>query len=81
MGRKTRVLGFSVAPDIAEEYEQLAERQKKTKSELFRQMVEAYKARLEEEEFFRLQKKMARRAQNRGVFTEKEVERMVFEDR
>jgi len=81
MGRKTRVLGFSVAPDIAEEYEQLAERQKKTKSELFRQMVEAYKARLEEEEFFRLQKKMARRAQKKGVFTEKEVERLVFEDR
>jgi len=81
MGRKTKILGFSVAPDIAEEYEQLAERQKKTKSELFRQMVEAYKARLEEEEFFRLQKKMARRAQKRGVFTEKEVERLVFEDR
>lgn len=81
MGRKTRVLGFSVAPDIAEEYEQLAERQRKTKSELFRQMVEAYKARLEEEEFFRLQKKMARRAQKKGVFTEKEVERLVFEDR
>lgn len=81
MGRKTRVLGFSVAPDIAKEYEQLAERQRKTKSELFRQMVEAYKARLEEEEFFRLQKKMARRAQKKGVFTEKEVERLVFEDR
>lgn len=81
MGRKTRVLGFSVAPEIAEEYEQLAGRQRKTKSELFRQMVEAYKAKLDEEEFFRLQKKMARRAQKKGVFTEKEVERLVFEDR
>lgn len=81
MGRKTRVLGFSVAPDIAEEYEQLAERQRKTKSELFRQMVEAYKAKLEEEEFFRLQRKMARRARKKGVFTEKEVEKLVFEDR
>ena len=81
MGRKTRVLGFSVAPDIAEEYEQLAERQRKTKSELFRQMVEAYKARLEEEEFFRLQKRMTRRTRKKGVFTEKEVERLVFEDR
>jgi len=81
MGRKTRVLGFSVAPDIAEEYEQLAERQRKTKSELFRQMVEAYKTTLDEEKFFRLQKKMARRAKKKGVFTEKEVERLVFEDR
>lgn len=81
MGRKSRVLGFSVAPEIAEEYEELAERQRKTKSELFRQMVEAYKARLEEEEFFRLQRKMARRARKKGVFTEKEVEKLVFEDR
>ena len=81
MGRKTKVLGFSVAPEIAEEYEQLAERQRKTKSELFRQMVEAYKAKLEEEDFFLLQRKMARRARKKGVFSEKEVERIVFEDR
>lgn len=81
MGRRTRVLGFSVAPEIADEYEQLAERQRKTKSELFRQMVENYKAKLEEEEFFRLQKNMAGRARKKGVFTEKEVERLVFEDR
>jgi len=44
-------------------------------------MVETYKARLEEEEFFRLQKRMARRARKKGIFTEKEVERLVFEDR
>ena len=81
MGRKSKVLGFSVAPEIAEEYEQLAERQRKTKSELFRQMVEAYKAKLEDEEFYRLQKKMAHRARKKRVFTEKEVERLVFEDR
>ena len=49
--------------------------------ELFRQMVETYKAKLEEEEFFRLQAKLARRARKKGVFTEKEVERIIFEDR
>ncbi len=81
MGRKTTVLGFSVAPEIAHEYEQLAERQKKSKSELFRQMVETYKGKLEEEEFFRLQRRMTRRARKKGTFTEKEVERIVFEDR
>ena len=81
MGRKTKVLGFSVGPEIADEYEKLAERQKKSKSELFREMVEAYKAKLEEEEFFRLQRRMARRAGRKGPLTEKEVERIVFEDR
>ncbi len=80
MGRKTRVLGFSVTPEVAQEYEQLAQFQRKSKSELFRQMIETYKAKLEEE-FFRLQAKMARRARKKGVFTEKEVERIVFEDR
>jgi metal-responsive CopG/Arc/MetJ family transcriptional regulator len=81
MGRNTRILGFSVAPEIAEEYDRLAQRQKKSKSELFRQMVESYKARLDEEEFYRLQAKMARSARKKRIFTEKEVEKIVFEDR
>jgi|APFre7841882590_1041340.scaffolds.fasta_scaffold13204_2 hypothetical protein len=82
MGRKTAVLGFSVTPEIAAEYEQLTARQKTTKSELFRRMVEAYKDRLAEEEFFAMQRKMARRARRRrGPLTEEEVARIVFEDR
>jgi len=81
MGRKTKVLGFSVAPEIADEYEQLANLSGKTKSELFRQMLQVYKAKLEEDEFFRLRHQMARRARRAGVFTEKEVEQIVFEDR
>ncbi len=81
MGRSTKILGFSVSPRIAEEYEQLAKRQRKTKSELFREMVDTYKAKVEEEEFFRLQRKMNRRARKIKVFTEKEVEEIVFEDR
>lgn len=81
MGRKTAVLGFSVNPEIAAEYELLTARQKTTKSELFRRMVESYKDRLAEDEFFVLQRKMARRARRRGPLTEEEVARIVFEDR
>ena len=81
MGRKTAVLGFSVNPEIAAEYEKLTARQKTTKSDLFRRMVESYKDRLAEEEFFTLQRKMARRARQRGPLTEKEVAHIVFEDR
>lgn len=81
MGRTTAVLGFSVNPGLAKEYEQLAEREGTTKSELFRRMVECYKAEREEAEFFKLQRKMTRRARKAGVLTEKEVERIVFEDR
>lgn len=81
MGRKTAVLGFSVTPEIAAEYEKLTARQKTTKSELFRRMVETYKDHLAEEEFFALQRKMARRVRRRGPLTEEEVTRIVFEDR
>ncbi|MGH2668126.1 MAG: ribbon-helix-helix domain-containing protein [bacterium] len=81
MGRRTKVVGFSVPPDVAEDYERLAARQRTSKSELFRQMVETYKAKLEEEEFFRLQRRMARRTRRQGGLTEKDIERIVFEDR
>jgi len=81
MARKTALLGFSVSPALAKEYERLAEREGTTKSELFRRMVASYKTEREEEEFFKLQRKMTRRVRAAGVLTEKDVERIVFEDR
>jgi predicted DNA-binding protein len=81
MARKTKVLGFSVAPEIAEQVEELARQEGKTKSELFREMLAAYQAKREEEVFLRLQAKMARRARKNAPFTEKEIDKLVFEDR
>ena len=81
MSRSTKVVGFSISPQLATEYEQLTARAKTTKSELFRRMVKTYKAKLEEEEFFRLQRRMAGKARKKGVFTEREVERIVFAKR
>ncbi|MDH5668923.1 MAG: ribbon-helix-helix protein, CopG family [Nitrospira sp.] len=81
MARKTAMLRFSVSPALAKEYEQLAEREGTTKSDLFRRMVETYKAERAEQEFFSLQRKMGGRARTVGDFTEEDVERIVFEDR
>ena len=82
MARKTRVLGFSVEAQTAEEFERLAQLQNKSKSELFREMIDIYKAKLKEEEFFQLQRRMAKRARRTGRrLTEQEVERIVFEGR
>jgi hypothetical protein len=81
MARKTAVLGFSVSPALAREYEELAEREGTSKSDLFRRMVNIYKADREEQEFLRLQRKMTGRVRKTGVLTEEEVERIVFEDR
>jgi hypothetical protein len=81
MARKTAVLGFSVSPSLAKEYEQIAEREGTTKSDLFRRMVNTYKTEREEQEFFALQRKMTRRTRKTAVLTEEDVERIVFEDR
>ena len=46
-----------------------------------RTRVATYQAKREEDEFLKLQARMARRARAKGVLTEKDVERLVFEDR
>jgi hypothetical protein len=42
-GRITKVIGFSVLPTQAKEVEQLAKAERRTKSELFREMLRVYK--------------------------------------
>lgn len=42
MSRVTKVIEFSVPPTIAEEVEQIAQEERRTKSELFREMVRVY---------------------------------------
>ncbi len=42
MGRVTRVIGFSVPPALADEVEQVAKEERRTKSELFREMFRVY---------------------------------------
>jgi hypothetical protein len=42
MSRLTKVIGFSVPPAIAEEVEELAKQERRTKSELFREMLRFY---------------------------------------
>jgi histone H3/H4 len=42
MGRITKVIGFSVPPALAEEVEQVAKAERRTKSELFREMFRVY---------------------------------------
>lgn len=41
--RTTRILGFSVPPAIVKEVETLAKEERRTKSELFREMVRVYR--------------------------------------
>src|ERR1700733_11802670 len=42
MPRTTKILGFSVPPTVVKEVETLARQERRTKSELFREMVRVY---------------------------------------
>ena len=43
MSRTTKIVGFSVPPIIVKEIETLAKQERRTKSELFREMVRVYR--------------------------------------
>jgi metal-responsive CopG/Arc/MetJ family transcriptional regulator len=50
MSRATKILGFSVPPTVVREVELLAKAERRTKSELFREMVRVYQRYKEQRE-------------------------------
>lgn len=81
MKRRRVAMTVSLSPEIAEDYEKIAEQEAKNKSQLFRDMFLLYKEKAREKEFFELQRYGARKARGKGIITEEDVERVVFEDR
>jgi len=81
MKRRRVAVTISLPPDVAENYEKLAQQEAKNKSQLFREMFLLYKARTLEQEFYNLQRQGARLAREKGILTEKDVARIVFEGR
>ena len=81
MKRRRVAMTVSIPPEIAEDYEKIAEQEAKNKSQLFRDMFLLYKEKACEKEFFELQRYGTRKAKEKGIITEKDVERIVFEDR
>ena len=81
MGRNRVAVTISVPPRLAEDYDRLARSTAKNRSQLFREMFELYRQSQDEEAFRGLQRYGSRKARARGILTEREVERLVFEDR
>lgn len=81
MKRKRVGMTISIPPEIAKDYERIAHREAKSKSQLFRDMFFAYREKILEQEFFDLQRYGAKRGKEKGILTEKDVEKIVFEDR
>ena len=79
--RTTRVLTVSVPPEAAEDFERIAAREGRNRSELFREMLGVYRVYLETRTFESLQRYGASQASNRGIRTEKDVERLIREAR
>ena len=81
MSQKRIALTVSLPPEMARKFEKLAKEQSKNKSQLFREMIQSYQKSRLEEEFFEIQRYGARRAREKGVLTEKDVENIVFKGR
>ena len=74
-------MSISVPERLAEELELMAAEEGVSRSELFRSMVKAYKRERAAADFLELQRRLAPKAQARGIKTEEDVDRIVFEDR
>jgi predicted DNA-binding protein len=81
LARTAETIGFSVPPRLKKEVEELARKSGMTKSELFREMVRVYKQAQFEKDFYTLQKSLFSKARERGVYTEEDVEQIIYEDR
>ena len=79
--RKSKVLSVSLPPELARDFERLAEEEGRNKSELFREMLRVYQARQETGRFETLQRHGAARARTHGVRDENDVERLIQEAR
>ena len=78
---KRTAITISMPGNMAEEYDKLAKRLAKNRSAFFREMFLAYKRQYLKEEFRELQTYGITLAQKRGLFTESDVEKLVFEGR
>lgn len=79
--RTTKVLSFSVPPKIASDFEKIAKEEHRPKSNLFREMIIAYKHARWLERFQKIQAYGAQKAREASVFTEEDVDRIVMEHR
>ena len=81
MKQKRVPLTISLPPNLLSEVVKLTKAEAKSKSQLFRDMLRAYQQFRLEQEFYELQRYGARRAREKGILTESDVEALVFKDR
>jgi CopG family transcriptional regulator/antitoxin EndoAI len=81
MSRVTKTLTVSLPPQIYQEVERLAKEERKTKSELFRDMIRIYEDYLDEKRWRRLRRLGRETAKRFNITSEEDIERLVHEAR
>lgn len=81
MKRPRVPITVSLPSNLAESFERIAKIEAKNKSQLFREMLAVYEHRRREEQFYELQRYGAKKAKKKGVLTEADVEKLVFQGR
>jgi CopG family transcriptional regulator/antitoxin EndoAI len=81
MGRTTKTLTVSLPPQIYEEIERLARLERKTKSELFRDMVRFYEDHLDEVRWKRVRNLGRATARKYRLSSERDIEKLIHEAR
>jgi predicted DNA-binding protein len=79
--KRRAAVSISMPQDMAEDYDNLAKRMSKNRSILFREMFLAYKRQILEKEFREIQDYGTTLGKQRGLFTEADVEKLVFQGR
>jgi Ribbon-helix-helix protein, copG family len=77
MARTAVTIGFSVPPETADQVETMASREGRSKSELFRDMFRVYREQRELEAFEELAGYGRDQAEQLGVRTEADVQRLI----
>lgn len=81
MGRTTKTLTVSLPPAVFEEITRIAKLERKTKSELFRDMVRVYEDHLDEERWQRLRRLGRATARKYRVTSTEDIEKLIHETR
>lgn len=81
MGRVSKTITVSLPPQVFNEVEKLAKQERKTKSELFRDMVGVYEDYLDEKRWRRLRRLSRETAKRFNITSEEDIERLVHEAR
>jgi len=80
--KRVRVpITVSLPSNLAESFEKLAKAESKNKSQLFREMLTTYERRRREERFLDLQRYGVKKARKKGLLTEADVDKLVFQGR